>query len=261
MVVLRSTTPCVAVNSRSNSTLLTVISIVATATAASTGIAFYSPLPRATFITSLISNIKPIKPAVTVGRSEKWKTLATDLKSPLWGLFLSVRNRSSSWRRPYNKIPTFIVRPESCTVSTSHSQPGKRKTALPVQNTKNARDLTAQLLCQLIEQPVQIFIVLADLFDLLDRVQNSRMMLSAELPPNLRQRSFGHVLRQIHRNLPRIDDCSRIILCLNLHQPQPELLGHHLLDGLDCDLARLGVDKVLQHLLRIRQRDLRPNQR
>src|SRR5258706_78641 len=43
MVVLRSTTPCVAVNSRSNSTLLTVISIVPTATAASTGIDFVSP--------------------------------------------------------------------------------------------------------------------------------------------------------------------------------------------------------------------------
>src|SRR6202167_117503 len=43
IVVLRSTTPCVAVNSRNNSTLLTVISIVSTATAASTGIDFISP--------------------------------------------------------------------------------------------------------------------------------------------------------------------------------------------------------------------------
>jgi len=47
IVVLRSTTPWVAVNSRSNSTLLTVISIVptavSTATAASTGIDFFSP--------------------------------------------------------------------------------------------------------------------------------------------------------------------------------------------------------------------------
>src|SRR5271167_3410163 len=47
IVVLRSTTPCVAVSSRSNSTLLTVISIVPTAvptaTAASTGIDFVSP--------------------------------------------------------------------------------------------------------------------------------------------------------------------------------------------------------------------------
>ena len=48
MVVLRSTTPCVAVNSRSNSTLLTVISIVPAATAASTGI--------------LISHIQGLRP-------------------------------------------------------------------------------------------------------------------------------------------------------------------------------------------------------
>src|ERR1700722_778789 len=50
MVVLRSTTPCVAVNSRSNSALLTVISIVATAapaaTTPSTGIDLISPAAR-----------------------------------------------------------------------------------------------------------------------------------------------------------------------------------------------------------------------
>src|SRR5580700_4887358 len=46
IVVLRSTTPCVAVNSRNNSTLLTVISIVSTATAASTGIDFVLPAAR-----------------------------------------------------------------------------------------------------------------------------------------------------------------------------------------------------------------------
>src|SRR5215468_6292067 len=43
IVVLRSTTPCVAVSSRSNSNLLTVISMVPAATAASTGIKFVSP--------------------------------------------------------------------------------------------------------------------------------------------------------------------------------------------------------------------------
>ena len=127
---MRSTTPCVAVNSRSNSTLLTVISMVPTATAASTGIKS-SPVWLATFITSLISNTKPIKPAVIVGTAEKWKTLPTGLLSPLWGLAPSVRNRSRSWRRPYKKIPTFLVLPERCTVSTSHSQTGKRKTAPP----------------------------------------------------------------------------------------------------------------------------------
>ena len=60
MVVLRSTTPCVAVNSRSNSTLLTVISIVPTATAASTGIDL-SPLPRCYFYYSPYIKCKTYK--------------------------------------------------------------------------------------------------------------------------------------------------------------------------------------------------------
>jgi hypothetical protein len=44
--------------------LLTVISIVPTATAASTGIDFVSPAARY-FYTSVISNAKALKPAVT----------------------------------------------------------------------------------------------------------------------------------------------------------------------------------------------------
>ena len=39
-------------------------------------------------------------------------------------------------------------------------------------------------------------------------------------------------------------------------QAQAELFGHRLLDRLDGDLAGLRVDEVLQHLLRVRQRDL-----
>jgi hypothetical protein len=55
MVVLRSTTPCVAVNSRSNSNLLTVISMVPAATAASTGIKFVSPKT----LPSVLQRLKP----------------------------------------------------------------------------------------------------------------------------------------------------------------------------------------------------------
>jgi hypothetical protein len=40
------------------------------------------------------------------------------------------------------------------------------------------------LLSEFIEQPVQIFIVLANLFNFLDRVQNGGVMLAAELPSN-----------------------------------------------------------------------------
>src|ERR1700722_1844189 len=69
MVVLRSTTPCVAVSSRSNSNLLTVISIVVVPTAdaiASTGM---SQLPRraSSLNTSLIPKEKLRKPAVMLG--------------------------------------------------------------------------------------------------------------------------------------------------------------------------------------------------
>lgn len=56
----------------------------------------------------------------------------------------------------------------------------------PCKTQKQPR-LSAQLLGQFIEQPVQIFIVLADSFNLLDGVQNRGVMLSAELPADFRQ--------------------------------------------------------------------------
>ena len=68
------------------------------------------------------------------------------------------------------------------------------------------------------------------------------------------------MLGQVHGNLPRIDDRTRIVLGFDLDQSQAELLGHHLLDGFDGDLARLRVDKILEHLLRVRQRDLSADQ-
>jgi hypothetical protein len=72
---------------------------------------------------------------------------------------------------------------------------GQLKEDRPVPcKTRNQPQLSAQLLGQFIDQPVQILIVLANIFDLLDRVQNRRMMFSAELPPDLRQRSLCHVL-------------------------------------------------------------------
>src|SRR6266481_3987802 len=40
-------------------------------------------------------------------------------------------------------------------------------------------------------RPVQIFVRPPQLLDLIDRVQHSRVMLAAELPANLRQRSCG----------------------------------------------------------------------
>src|SRR5260370_6231256 len=62
----------------------------------------FSPIQRyllTTFITILISNAKPIKPAVTVGPSQKWKTEATRLLSPGSRRSLDVRNCSRTLRR------------------------------------------------------------------------------------------------------------------------------------------------------------------
>src|SRR5450432_179637 len=124
IVVLRSTTPCVAVNSRSNSNLLTVISMVPTATAASTGIT--SPQLtscRATSSTTLISNAKPIKPAVTVGPSEKWKTQPTRLLSPGSSRTFDVRNRSQTLRSQHCNRADSQSSSLPYTASTSYSQP------------------------------------------------------------------------------------------------------------------------------------------
>src|SRR5215469_5518035 len=100
IVVLRSTTPWVAVSSRNNSNLLTVISMVPVAVATSTGIT-ESPVWRRYFLYFVISNQKPIKPAVTVGISEKWKSVV----SPVFPLpchpTLHVQNRTEAWWSPY----------------------------------------------------------------------------------------------------------------------------------------------------------------
>src|SRR5215472_10805686 len=226
IVVLRSTTPWVAVNSRSNSNLLTVISMVPAATAASTGISqsprnsLGVPLPAAFarggksryFYYFLISNAKAIKPAVTVDPLETWKTFSSLPFPATSRTTLDVRNPSVWLRSPYRNLPLIPIAYNSCTPSTSLSQPLARKTRLQSGNRSGPRDLSAQLLSQFIDQPVQIFIVLADLFNLLDRMQHRCVMLAAKLPSDLRQRRFGQMLRQVHRNLPGIHNRARIVL-------------------------------------------------
>src|SRR5271170_2135467 len=129
MVVLRSTTPCVAVNSRSNSDLLTVISIVPTATAASTGIHLISPAACYFYYFPYIK----CKTYKTSSNSRRFAEVENFANPPiLTALPRSprVRNRSSTWRTTYNKFSASANSPNPCTASTSHSQHQKRKTAL-----------------------------------------------------------------------------------------------------------------------------------
>ena len=80
IVVLRSTTPWVAVSSLSSSNLLTLISIavpwiapVASAAIVSTSAGDRGSDARPFLLLLLISNQKHIKPVVTAGNAEKWK--------------------------------------------------------------------------------------------------------------------------------------------------------------------------------------------
>src|SRR6266498_331478 len=170
IVVLRSTTPWVAESSRSSSNLLTVISMVVVPAAdamASTGIE-RKPLTVRYFDYSLISNQKPIRPAVTVGRREKWKfnptlTIAA-IPAPTFVSKISPDYRA----RPSTTRSGRTFRSAYCTASTIHSQPLRRKTQAESGNRVPNRCSSAQLLSQLVQQPVQIFVALAHIFYLLD---------------------------------------------------------------------------------------------
>src|SRR5690348_15363165 len=81
-------------------------------------------------------------------------------------------------------------------------------------------------------------------------MQNSGVVLAAELATNFGERGLGEVLREVHGDLPGIDDGTGVVLRLDLGNAQSELLSASLLDGLDGDLTGLLVDDVLQHLLR-----------
>src|SRR5438105_6997080 len=92
-------------------------------------------------------------------------------------------------------------------------------------------------------------------------MHNGGVVLTAELAANFGQGSLRQVLGQIHGHLPRIYDGARVVLSLDLTGPQPELLSHRLLNGINSDLLSLRLDEVLEHRLRGRQSDLNASQR
>src|SRR5215470_6866465 len=163
-------------------------------------------------------------------------------------------NNSKTW-------PAFRFLPALPTVFTSTPQLEGRKSGAQSGKSNTNRESSAQLLSQFIEQPVQILVGLAHLFDLVDGVKHGGVMLAAELAPDLGQRGFCQVLGQVHGDLPRIDDRAGIVLGLNFDQTQTELLRDRLLNGLDGHLSCLRVDEVLQDLLGVGKRDLGADQR
>ena len=51
------------------------------------------------------------------------------------------------------------------------------------------------------DQRVEIVILFSQIFDLLDRMDDRRVMLASEASADFRQRRIGQRFRQIHRNL------------------------------------------------------------
>ncbi len=96
------------------------------------------------------------------------------------------------------------------------------------------------------------------LVDLGNGVHNRRVVLAAELTADFRERSFGELFCQIHRDLARHYDLPRVILLLQLGDTHAELLGDSSLDCFNRDLTNLGIDELLQALLSDCEGDLDP---
>src|SRR6185369_531209 len=197
----------------------------------------------------------------TVESPEKWKSQPNPKATGLCAQSLMSKTSPIGSGDEGIVWPCLTISAGSCTTSTPDSQCCSRKTLLPSGNPSGSRDLSAQLLSHFIDQPVQIFVGLPSDVNLVDGMQHRGVMLAAKLATDLRQGSFGEMLGQVHGDLPGIDNGARVVLGLDLDQAQSELLSHCLLDRLDRDLAGLGVDKILQHLLGVGQRDLGADQR
>src|SRR5712691_1152850 len=114
--------------------------------------------------------------------------------------------------------------------------------------------LLLQRVHQARDRAVQILVGPAQLFDLVDGVQDGSVVLAAELAPDLRQRGGGELLHDIHRYLAWKSDGPRVAANLQVLLAQIEVLAHAFLDQVDGDALFLRSDDVPEHLLRRRQR-------
>ncbi len=102
---------------------------------------------------------------------------------------------------------------------------------------------------QLVDGSIQVLVLAALLVDLGDGVHDGGVVLAAELAADLGQGGFGHLLGEVHGDLAGDDDLAGVVFLLELGDAHAELLRDGALDGLDGDLADLGVDELLEALL------------
>src|SRR5260370_38058732 len=82
---------------------------------------------------------------------------------------------------------------------------------------------------------VEFFVGPPQLFDLVDRMQHRGVVLAAELAADLRKRSGGELLDDIHRHLARKSDRARVTADLEVLLPQIKVLADSFLDQVDGD--------------------------
>src|SRR5947209_9952904 len=82
---------------------------------------------------------------------------------------------------------------------------------------------------EIADQAVEIRVGLSEIFDLPNRMNHRRMMLSAETAADLGQRRVRQRLAQIHGDLPRHRNRLRIVPRLQLDELQVVIIGDELL--------------------------------
>jgi hypothetical protein len=100
---------------------------------------------------------------------------------------LDVQNQPGCLRLPeIFPSPTLALRPVLHSFHNLSTIDLKEEEVVP-RKTLTTRDLSAQLLSQFIDEPVQIFIGLSLLINFLDRMQNCGVVLTSKLASDLGQ--------------------------------------------------------------------------
>src|ERR1700731_1598595 len=97
-----------------------------------------------------------------------------------------VENQALLQRKPAQPADRLRIPIPYPTTSTEAAQLESRKNGLKSGKACGNRHLRAQLLGKFVQQPVQILIALAHLFNLVHGMQHGCMVLSAKLAPNFR---------------------------------------------------------------------------
>src|SRR5919201_3735424 len=120
-------------------------------------------------------------------------------------------------------VPMWMSRGENRRSSTTW-----KAVRAEIHSSADLFDARGQLLHEVVHRPV----LTNHARDLRGRVDNRGVVATAELLADLRQRRVGEFARQVHRDLPWIDDVLRALVAAELVEREAEAVGDGLLDPL-----------------------------